>query len=96
MDEGEQQMTMELVLQLAREAMLTALLVSAPMLTVALVVGLIVSIIQTTTSVQEQTLTFVPKIVAVLMAIGFFGPWMIGKMTDYITVLYTNLTMFVH
>ena len=88
-------MTMELVLQLAREAMLTALLVSAPMLTVALVVGLAVSIIQTTTSVQEQTLTFVPKIVAVLMSISFFGPWMLSKMIDYITVLYTNMTKFV-
>jgi len=87
--------TAEVALQLAREAMLTALMVSAPMLIVALVIGLAVSIIQTTTSVQEQTLTFVPKIVAVLLSIGFFGPWMINKMVDYVTGLYNNMSTFI-
>ncbi len=89
-------MTHELVLQLAREAMLTALTISAPMLIVALTVGLCVSIIQTTTSIQEQTLTFVPKICAVLVSMVIFGPWMLAKMVDYVTHLYSNIVYFVH
>lgn len=68
---------------LAREALILTISVSAPMILVGLVVGLFVSIIQTTTSIQEQALVFVPKIFAVLGSVVFFGPWMMRVMSDY-------------
>lgn len=64
------------------------LIVSAPMLGVGMIVGLIVSIFQTTTSIQEQTLTFVPKIIAIFATIIFFGPWMIRTLVNYTTNLF--------
>ena len=70
-------------MSIAETAILTVIIVSGPLLLVALVTGLAVSIFQATTSIQEQTLAFVPKIVAVLVAIIFFGPLMISRMTDY-------------
>ena len=76
-------MTQEMVIAIAENAVFTILIVSGPLLLIALISGLIVSIFQATTSIQEQTLAFVPKIVAVLVAIIFFGPFMISKMTDY-------------
>ncbi len=72
-----------MVIQLMREALMTVLLVSAPMLGVGLFVGLIVSIFQTTTSIQEQTLTFVPKIIAIFAALVFFAAWMIHTLVNY-------------
>ena len=72
-----------MVIAIAENAVFTILIVSGPLLLIALISGLIVSIFQATTSIQEQTLAFVPKIVAVLVAIIFFGPFMISKMTDY-------------
>ncbi|HEX3031226.1 MAG TPA: flagellar biosynthesis protein FliQ [Bacillota bacterium] len=71
-------MTQDFVVYLAREALFTVLLVSAPILGLSLLVGLLVSIFQATTQIQEATLAFVPKIVAVLAAIVFFGPWMLN------------------
>jgi flagellar biosynthesis protein FliQ len=71
------------VVQILREALLMTLIVSAPFMAVGLIVGLIVSIFQTTTSIQEQTLTFVPKIVAIFAAIIFFSSWMIEMMVNY-------------
>ena len=65
---------------LAREALVTVLLVSGPILGLGLLVGLLVSIFQATTQIQEQTLTFIPKIVVVLISIIIFGPWMLRVM----------------
>jgi len=76
-------MTDVLVLKILRETLMTILLVSAPILGVGMVVGLIVSIIQTTTSIQEQTLTFVPKIIAIFLTIILFGSWMIRVLVNY-------------
>lgn len=78
-------MTQDYVVYLAREALYTVLLVSAPILGLSLLVGLLVSIFQATTQIQEATLAFVPKIVAVLAAIVFFGPWMLNIMLAYLT-----------
>ncbi|HWL27223.1 MAG TPA: flagellar biosynthesis protein FliQ, partial [Ureibacillus sp.] len=64
-------------------------------LLIALVVGLIVSIFQATTSIQEQTLAFVPKIIAVLVAIIFFGPWMISQLTSYVYDILNNLDRYI-
>ena len=71
------------VIKILREAMMVVLVVSAPVLGAGMFVGLIVSIFQTTTSIQEQTLTFVPKIVAILLAIVIFGAWIIKTLVNY-------------
>ena len=70
-------MTPETVISIAEEGIWMVLLICGPLLLLALVVGLIVSIFQATTQIQEQTLAFIPKIVAVLLGIIFFGPWML-------------------
>ncbi len=76
-------MTDVLMIQMLREALMITLVVSAPLLGIGMIVGLIISIFQTTTSIQEQTLTFVPKIVAIFVAIIFFAGWMKSMLTDY-------------
>ena len=68
---------------LGQNAVLISLLLSAPLLLIGMVVGLAVAIFQATTQIQEMTLTFVPKIVAVMLALLFFSSWMLIKMTDY-------------
>jgi len=72
-----------LVIKIMRESLMTVLIVSAPILGVGMFVGLIISIIQTTTSIQEQTLTFVPKIVAIFLTIILLGSWMIRVLVNY-------------
>ncbi|MFX4304852.1 flagellar biosynthesis protein FliQ, partial [Exiguobacterium sp. A1_3_1] len=84
-------MTQEMIIQLASSAVWTLLKVSAPLLLVSLVVGLLVSILQATTQIQEQTLSFVPKIVAVFLALVFFGPWIMQELQTFTTVSYTHL-----
>lgn len=84
-----------MVISIAENAVFTILIVSGPLLLIALISGLIVSIFQATTSIQEQTLAFVPKIVAVLVAIIFFGPFMISKMTDYFHDILNNLVRYI-
>ncbi len=76
-------MTDIVVIQVIRESLMTILIVSAPVLGIGMFVGLIVSILQTTTSIQEQTLTFVPKIIAIFAAIIIFGAWMIRTLVNY-------------
>ena len=88
-------MTQEMVISIAENAIYTTLIVSGPLLLIALVVGLIVSIFQATTSIQEQTLAFVPKIVAVLLALVFFGPFMISTMTSYFQDILNNLVRYI-
>ena len=73
----------ELVLSIGRDALYTALLVAGPLLLLSLLVGLIVSIFQATTQIQEQTLAFVPKILAVFLGLVIFGPWMLQIMREF-------------
>lgn len=82
------------VIDIMRSAILMIIKVSAPLLLMALVVGLAVSIFQTTTSIQEQTLAFVPKIVAVFLALIIFGPWMIHTLMEFINSIYRSFNMF--
>lgn len=82
------------VLNIARQAMTTILLLSLPILGVALLVGLAVSIFQATTQIQEATLAFVPKIVAVLGIFLILMPWMLGMMLDFTTNLLGNMDKF--
>jgi len=72
-----------LVIKIMRESLMTVLIVSAPILGVGMFVGLIISIIQTTTSIQEQTLTFVPKIVAIFVTLILLGSWIIRVLVNY-------------
>lgn len=84
-------MDQEFVMYLARESLYTILLLSAPILGGSLIVGLLVSIFQATTQIQEQTLTFVPKILAVVVIIALFGPWMLNVLVNYTADLFINL-----
>lgn len=88
-------MTPETVITIAEQGIYTVLMVSGPLLLLALVVGLIISIFQATTQIQEQTLAFVPKIVAVLAGIVIFGPWMLSHMLSYAEQIFSNLTRFI-
>jgi flagellar biosynthetic protein FliQ len=81
-------MTAEFVMGLGREAITLVLLVAAPMLGFGLIVGLAISIFQAVTQVHEMTLTFIPKIVAVAVALLVFLPWMISIITDFTTRLF--------
>ncbi|MFC5558073.1 flagellar biosynthesis protein FliQ [Ureibacillus thermophilus] len=83
------------VIQIAEQAVWVVLLVAGPLMLVALVTGLIISIFQATTSIQEQTLAFAPKIIAVLVAIVFFGPWMVSRMSNYFSGILGNLTRYI-
>jgi flagellar biosynthetic protein FliQ len=85
----------EFVIRIAGEAVYTVLKASAPMMIIALVVGLAVSIFQATTQIQEQTLAFVPKIVAVLLSILIFGPWILTTLVDFTYNLLNNLYKYV-
>jgi len=73
------------------EAMKVAISVAAPLLLVALVTGLIISILQAATQINEMTLSFIPKIIAVFVAIIIAGPWMLNLLLDYMRNLFTNL-----
>jgi flagellar biosynthesis protein FliQ len=88
-------MTPEDVISIAEQGIMMILFIAGPLLILALVVGLIVSIFQATTQIQEQTLAFIPKIIAVLVGVVFFAPWMIGQMVSYATEIFSNLTRFV-
>ncbi|MEW5874068.1 MAG: flagellar biosynthesis protein FliQ [Candidatus Zixiibacteriota bacterium] len=84
-------MTIEYVLGLGRDAISLTLLLSAPMLLLGLIVGVAISILQAVTQIQEMTLTFVPKIVAVALALLLFLPWIIQKLVTFTTQLYGTI-----
>jgi len=79
----------QLVVELARNSIYTTLLVSSPMLILALIVGLSISILQAITQIQEMTLTFIPKIVAVAIALIVFLPWMIATVVSFASQLFS-------
>ena len=88
-------MSGDVVVQLGQQALMTVLLVAAPMLGLGLLVGLCVSVFQATTSIQEQTLAFIPKIIAVFVAILIFGPWMLRIMVEYVYNIFVNLPLYI-
>lgn len=88
-------MSADLVIQLGQNALWIVLLVTAPMLGLGLAVGLLVSVFQATTSIQEQTLAFIPKIIAVFVAILIFGPWMLSIMVEYVMNIFVNLPQYI-
>ncbi len=88
-------MTYASVLSLGREAIFIALLVCAPALLLGLATGLIVSVFQAVTQIQEPTLAFIPKIVVVALAILLFGPFMLALLTDFTTRVFTSIPQFI-
>lgn len=83
------------VVDISREAIYTTIMTAAPPLLVSLVIGLVLSIFQTVTSIQEQTLTFVPKILAVFVTIMLLGSWMLNNMADYMISLWGDFSIYV-
>lgn len=88
-------MTIDEVVAIANQALFTIIKVSAPVLLVSMVVGLIISIFQTVTSIQEQTLTFVPKVLAIFLMIMLAGHWMMTEMANLMTNLWADFSVYV-
>lgn len=84
----------ETLLDLCKTTLLTALMICAPALLVGMAVGLVVSFFQTVTSLQEQTLTIVPKMLAVLVTIVLLMPWILGTLREYTATLFSNLSAY--
>ena len=76
---------------LLREGILQVLFLASPLLFTALIVGLVIAILQATTSIQEQTLTFVPKVIAILLILGFLGGWMFTSLSDFTVRLFNMI-----
>lgn len=84
-------MTIGYAVEIMRSGVMTVLIIAAPVLLIGMMVGLVVSIFQATTSIQEQTLTFVPKIAAILLAVFFFGNWMATTLQTYTLNLFMRI-----
>lgn len=82
-------MDVRMAMDLGRDCLLTALMIAGPVLAVGLVIGLLISIVQTVTQIQDQTLSIVPKIVAMAAAAVFFVPWMLQRAIDYSATLFS-------
>ena len=88
-------MTIDEVVTIANDALYIIIKVSAPILIVSLVIGLIVSIFQTVTSIQEQTLTFVPKVLSIFLTIMLLGHWMLTSMSDFLATLWSDFNIYI-
>ena len=89
-------MTIDTVTEIVSGALFLILKVALPVLLVSLVIGLLVSIFQTVTSIQEQTLTFVPKVIGVFLALTLLGAWMLQNMSDFTTELWSDFSTYIH
>lgn len=89
-------MTADNVIVIARDALYCIIITAAPCLLVSLVVGLIISVFQTVTSIQEQTLTFVPKILGIFLTLMFLGHWMLNNMVDLMVKLWSDIPLYIH
>lgn len=88
-------MSIDNVVEITRTTLYTIILTSAPMLLVSLVIGLAISIFQTVTSIQEQTLTFVPKLVGIFVMMMILGHWMLNNMTEFMVELWSDFSMYI-
>ena len=89
-------MTVDLVTQIIADAMYTVLITALPPLLISMVVGLLVSIFQTVTSIQEQTLTFVPKLLAIFLVLMIGGGWMLNNMITFMVNLWSDFSVYIH
>lgn len=88
-------MTVDVVVDIAKDTLWNIIITSAPVLLISLVVGLIISIFQTATSIQEQTLTFVPKILAIFLALMLLGEWMLNTMSGFMVELWSDFSVYI-
>ncbi len=86
-------MTPEFVIGIGRQAIETTLMCAAPMLVTALVIGLVISIFQAATQINEQTMTFIPKIVGVFVSLLIFSPWILQKISAFIHLIFDQLPL---
>ena len=84
------------VVRIVSQGLFLVIKLAAPVLLISLIIGLLISIFQTVTSIQEQTLTFVPKIVCVFLGLMLLGHWMLTNMRDYMVELWTDFSMYIH
>ncbi|MGN1146351.1 MAG: flagellar biosynthesis protein FliQ [Acetatifactor sp.] len=89
-------MTVDAVVDIANRALYLIIKVSLPVLLISLVIGLIISIFQTVTSIQEQTLTFVPKIIGVFLGLMLLGGWMMQNMVEFTNELWSGFSLYIH
>jgi flagellar biosynthetic protein FliQ len=87
--------TSEIVMDIAKDTIYTTIITSAPLLLISLIIGLIISIFQTATSIQEQTLAFVPKVVCVFLGMMVFGSWMLNEIVRFMVNLWSNFSVYV-
>lgn len=89
-------MSVDLITQIMADAMYTVLITSLPPLLISMIVGLVVSIFQTVTSIQEQTLTFVPKLLAIFLVLMIGGSWMLNTMIGFMENLWSDFSLYIH
>ncbi|MEE5989314.1 MAG: flagellar biosynthesis protein FliQ [Lachnospiraceae bacterium] len=89
-------MTIADITEIMSQAMYIMIITAAPPLVVSMIVGLLISIFQTVTSIQEQTLTFVPKVLSIFLVLIIFGGWMIGNMTGFMENLWSDFSVYLH
>ncbi|MFW6264565.1 MAG: flagellar biosynthesis protein FliQ [Bacillota bacterium] len=88
-------MDQSVVITIARESLFTVIMIIIPVLGLGLLTGLLVAIFQATTQIQEQTLAFIPKIIVIMLAIVFFGPWMLSTMVDFVINLFETIPQYI-
>lgn len=88
-------MTTAEVITIAKDALYTIIITATPILLISLVVGLVISIFQTVTSIQEQTMTFVPKIIGIFLGLMLLGGWMLENMVTYMENLWSNFSLYI-
>ena len=88
-------MSVDAVVEMCSGALFVVIKTAAPILLVSLVIGLIVSVFQTVTSIQEQTLTFVPKILSIFLTLMLLGEWMLNNMTGFMTELWADFSVYI-
>lgn len=88
-------MTVDFIVGFARQAVETTLMLAMPMLGLGMAIGLLISIFQSVTQIQEMTLTFVPKILAVMAGLLFFGPWMLTKLMNFTESIFVNFPSYI-
>lgn len=88
-------MSIDTVTEIVKDALYTIIISSAPLLLVSLIIGLVISIFQTVTSIQEQTLTFVPKVLGIFAAIMLLGHWIMNNMVTYTENLWSNFSLYI-
>ncbi|SEF47917.1 flagellar biosynthetic protein FliQ [Caloramator fervidus] len=88
-------MSLSFVIGIGKQAMMVALMIAAPVLIASMAIGLLVSIFQAATQIQEQTLTFVPKVITVILVFLLMGSWMLKVLIQFVQTMFSNITLIV-